>query len=144
MNVSKPTTEVQARLDSLLRDFEALGARQVGYPCNQTFDYSALLPFLRYCPNNVGDPFHTSNFRSNTHEMEREVIGRFADMMRLERDRAWGYVTSGGTEGNMYGLYMGAGAIPRRRDILLPGHPLQRRQDIGCAEDAQHHDKEPG
>ena len=112
MNVSKPTTEVQARLDSLLRDFEALGARQVGYPCNQTFDYSALLPFLRYCPNNVGDPFHTSNFRSNTHEMEREVIGRFADMMRIERDRAWGYVTSGGTEGNMYGLYMGRELFP--------------------------------
>ena len=78
--------------------FEEQSARQVGYPCNQEFDYSALLPFLRYCPNNVGDPFHTSNFRSNTHEMEREVIGRFADMMRLPRDRAWGYVTSGGAE----------------------------------------------
>ena len=112
MNDPKPATEIQARLDALLRDFEVLGARQVGYPCNQEFDYSALLPFLQYCPNNVGDPFHTSNFRSNTHEMEREVIGRFADMMRIERDRAWGYVTSGGTEGNMYGLYMGRELFP--------------------------------
>ena len=116
MNDAKPlhkaATETQARLDALLAYFEEQRARQVGYPCNQDFDYSALTPFLDYCPNNVGDPFHPSNFRSNTHEMEREVIGRFADMMRIERDRAWGYVTSGGTEGNMYGLYMGRELFP--------------------------------
>ena len=102
----------QERLDALLRDFEALHRRQVGYPCNQDFDYSALLPFLSYTPNNIGDPFHDSNFQSNTHEMEREVVGFFADLMRLPRDQAWGYVTSGGTEGNMYGLYIGRETFP--------------------------------
>ena len=105
-------TQTQERLNGLLRDFESLKLQQVGYPCNQNFDYSALLPFLSYCPNNVGDPFHDSNFRSNTHEMEREVIGLFADMMHLSRDDAWGYVTSGGTEGNMYGLYIGREMFP--------------------------------
>ena len=102
----------QERLDALLRDFQALSQHQVGYPCNQDFDYSALLPFLAFCPNNVGDPFHDSNFQSNTHEMEREVIDFFADLMRLPRDQAWGYVTSGGTEGNMYGLYIGREIFP--------------------------------
>ena len=101
------STGTQQRLDALLRNFEELRHRLVGYPCNQSFDYSALLPFLSYCPNNVGDPFHDSNFRSNTHEFEREVIGLFADLMHLPQDQAWGYVTSGGTEGNMYGLYIG-------------------------------------
>ena len=105
-------TRTQQRLDALLRDFEALHQHQVGYPCNQNFDYSALLPFLSYCPNNVGDPFHDSNFRSNTHEMEREVVGFFADLMHLPQDQAWGYVTSGGTEGNMYGLYIGREMFP--------------------------------
>ena len=105
-------TQTQERLNGLLRDFESLKLQQVGYPCNQNFDYSALLPFLNYCPNNVGDPFHDSNFRSNTHEMEREVVGLFADMMHLSRDDAWGYVTSGGTEGNMYGLYIGREMFP--------------------------------
>ena len=105
-------TQTQERLNGLLRDFESLKLQQVGYPCNQNFDYSALLPFLSYCPNNVGDPFHDSNFRSNTHEMEREVVGLFADMMHLSRDDAWGYVTSGGTEGNMYGLYIGREMFP--------------------------------
>ena len=102
----------QERLDALLREFEGLRAHNVGYPCNQDFDYSALLPFMAYCANNVGDPFHDSNFQSNTHEMEREVINIFADLMRLSREDAWGYVTSGGTEGNMYGLYMGREAFP--------------------------------
>ena len=105
-------TDTQQRLDALLRDFEELRHRLVGYPCNQEFDYSALLPFLSYSANNVGDPFHESNFQSNTHEMEREVIGIFADLMHLPKDQAWGYVTSGGTEGNMYGLYIGREMFP--------------------------------
>ena len=95
-------TQTQKRLDALLKEFEELSAQQVGYPCNQDFDYSELLPFLQYSANNVGDPLHGSSFRINT----------FADMMHLSRDRAWGYVTSGGTEGNMYGLYMGREIFP--------------------------------
>ena len=102
----------EERLDGLLESFDVAAAHMLGYPVNQDFDYSALFPFLQYCANNVGDPFHDSNFASNTHEIEREVIGTFADMMRLPRDDAWGYVTSGGTEGNMYGLYMGREMFP--------------------------------
>ena len=105
-------TQTQKRLDALLKDFEELSARQVGYPCNQDFDYSELLPFLQYCANNVGDPFHGSGFGSNTHELEYEVVNTFADMMHLSRDQAWGYVTSGGTEGNMYGLFLGREIFP--------------------------------
>ena len=88
------------RLDSLLREFDELGRRAVGYPCNLDFDYTALLPFMRYVANNVGDPFHDSNFQSNTHEIEREVIGIFAGLMHISHEDVWGYVTSGGTEGN--------------------------------------------
>ena len=110
MNEPNPLTK--AHLDALKRDFEELAQRQVGYPCNQSFDYSELTPFLEYTLNNVGDPFHDSNFRSNTHEIEREVIARFASLMHLEQEQAWGYVTSGGTEGNMYGIYMGRELFP--------------------------------
>ena len=102
----------QARLRELLDSFEDMAKSQVGYPVNQDFDYSDLWPFLQYSANNVGDPFQGSNFRINTHEIEREVISTFADLMRLEQDQAWGYVTSGGTEGNMYGLYMGRELFP--------------------------------
>ncbi|MCY4383064.1 MAG: histidine decarboxylase [Nitrospinae bacterium] len=110
MNEPNPLT--RAHLDALRSEFEELSRLQVGYPCNQNFDYSDLLPFMEYSLNNVGDPFHDSNFRSNTHEIEREVIARFASLMRLEQEHAWGYVTSGGTEGNMYGIYMGRELFP--------------------------------
>ncbi len=110
--MNEPNPLIRAHLDALKRDFEELAQRQVGYPCNQSFDYSDLTPFLEYTLNNVGDPFHDSNFRSNTHEIEREVIARFASLMHLEQEQAWGYVTSGGTEGNMYGIYMGRELFP--------------------------------
>ena len=32
--------------------------------------------------------------------------------MRLDPDEAWGYVTSGGTEGNLYGLYLAREMFP--------------------------------
>ena len=51
-------------------------------------------------------PFHQTNYRANTHEFEQEVIFHFAQLMGLDPEDAWGYVTSGGTEGNMYGLYL--------------------------------------
>ncbi len=103
----------QTRLNAMLKKFQTLAQSQVGYPCNQKFDYSELSVFMRYCLNNVGDPFHESNFRSNTLQIEREVIAEFADLMHLPQAQAWGYVTSGGTEGNMYGLYLGRELYPK-------------------------------
>lgn len=111
MNPLSPAA--RQRLEALQQDFEELRPSQIGYPVNQDFDYSELLPFLKYCANNVGDPFHDSNFRSNSHAIEREVVATFAQLMRLDPDQAWGYVTSGGTEGNMYGLYMGRELYPQ-------------------------------
>ncbi len=105
-------TETQERLDRLLTEIQSASNQQIGYPTNQNFDYSPLLPFLKYSLNNVGDPFHDSNYWSNTHEMERDVITRFARLMRLEPDEAWGYVTSGGTESNLYGLYLAREMFP--------------------------------
>ena len=99
--------DASQRLDQLLKGFDTEAPYLVGYPINQDMDYSDLFPFLRYAANNVGDPFQGSNLRLNTHDIEREVVHAFADLMNLDRGQAWGYVTSGGTEGNMYGLYMG-------------------------------------
>ena len=104
--------EIQDRLDSLLEHMKAAAGRQVGFPGNQNFDYSPLLPFFEFSLNNLGDPFHNSIYRSNTHRIEREVIAHFAGLTRIDPERAWGYVTSGGTEGNMYGLYLARDRFP--------------------------------
>ena len=104
--------EARARLEAIIEGFQAAAQTQIGYPVNQDYDYSDLLPILQYSANNIGDPFQGSNFHMNTHDIEREVVAYFADLMRLEQEQAWGYVTSGGTEGNMYGLYMGRETFP--------------------------------
>ncbi len=104
--------EIQARLDELMDEVKSASQMQVGYPTNQTYEYKGLSSFLDYSINNVGDPFHESNYRSNTHAFEREVIAHFAGLMRIRPEDAWGYVTSGGTEGNMYGPYLARELFP--------------------------------
>ena len=100
-------TDIDERIHAVLSEFRLLSPFSAGYPVNQDFDYSALYPLLAYCANNVGDPFAYSRYQSNTHEVEREVVSAMAELARLPAEEAWGYVTSGGTEGNMYGIYVG-------------------------------------
>ena len=98
--------EDQERLDKLFEKFEQSRPRFIGYPCNQVWDYSSLFRFLNFNANNVGDPFQGSLIKLNTHEFEREVLEEFAKYTQADPENYWGYVTSGGTEGNMYGLYL--------------------------------------
>jgi histidine decarboxylase len=100
------------RLDALHAELDAFRPRNVGYPCNQVFDYSELFRFLEFSMNNVGDPFSGSNYRLNTMEFERDVVTEFARLTRAPENDWWGYVTSGGTEGNMYGLYVARELYP--------------------------------
>ncbi len=85
---------------------ESFQRRSIGYPTNQHFAYDELVPFLDFSANNVGDPFSGSNVAQNTHAFEREVIEAFAGFVGSSLDESWGYVTNGGTEGNMYGLFL--------------------------------------
>ena len=100
-------TELDDRIHQVLSEFQLLSPFFAGYPVNQDFDYSPLYPLLGFAANNVGDPFGHSRYQANTHETEREVVRAVAELVRLPADQAWGYVTSGGTEGNMYGIYVG-------------------------------------
>jgi histidine decarboxylase len=96
----------QARLDELLRTLDERAPRTVGYPGSGRFDYSPLLPLLKYPINNIGDPFTSSSFPLNTHAFERDVVRWFAELYHAPADGAWGYVTHGGTEGNLYALFL--------------------------------------
>ena len=100
-------SELDERIHQVRSEFELLSPFSAGYPVNQNFDYSALYPLLAFAANNIGDPFGYSRYQSNTHETEREVVHTIAEMVRLPAEEAWGYVTTGGTEGNMYGIYVG-------------------------------------
>jgi histidine decarboxylase len=100
------------RLDEFLAEVERLSATFVGYPCSQDYDYPELAPFLRFALNNVGDPFGESIYRENTFAFEREVIAFFQKHLRAGDSETWGYMTAGGTEGNLYGLYLARELYP--------------------------------
>jgi len=100
------------RLDAL---FDRLTERRetfVGYPCTADLDYHELDRFLNFPLNNVGDPFKDGTYGLHTHEFEREVILWFAELLHASEDDIWGYVTNGGTEGNLYGLYLARELYP--------------------------------
>ena len=80
---------IETRLAELLKEIKDGDQWQVGYPGNQNFDYSPLIPFLSHCLNNIGDPFHQTHYRGNTHQFEREVILHFAQLTGLGPDDAW-------------------------------------------------------
>ncbi len=86
--------------------------KAVGYPVSQDFDYSELKDFINIPFNNVGDPFIDSTYGVNSNEMEREVVHFFADLFNAPKDNWWGYVTNGGSEGNLYSLYLAREKYP--------------------------------
>ena len=113
MNIRpKLSADDRRKLDDLHARFSKLRRYYVGYPCNADFDFTELMPFFEFAINNIGDPFGGSNIPLNTHDIEREVLADFAEFTHAPKDGWWGYVTSGGTEGNMYGLYVARELFP--------------------------------
>lgn len=102
----------QTRLDELYQLLENQTRTFVGYPCRANFDYSELFRFLSIPINNLGDPFAPSTYRLHTKDIEREVIEWFAELTHAKPAEFWGYVTNGGTEGNLYGLYLARELMP--------------------------------
>lgn len=101
------------KLKKLLTELQSLRDTFVGYPCNSDFDYSELFEFLKLPLNNVGDPFSPGTYFTNTRKFEHEVMDWFAKLNGAPMDNYWGYVTNGGTEGNMYGLYLARELYPK-------------------------------
>lgn len=91
---------LEARLQKALTTF-------LGYPCNTSYNYSALSPFANVNINNVGCPYSSSTYKANTKDIERSVLAWFADLWNIHPDKVWGYITNGSTESNLQGLYVG-------------------------------------
>jgi histidine decarboxylase len=102
-----------ARLDTLYLTLEEATTRFLGYPVSKDFDSGQLKRFLDFPINNLGDPFVESTFLVGTRELEREVVEFVAELLRAPAGGTWGYVTNGGTEGNLYGLYLARELLPK-------------------------------
>jgi len=103
---SRLSPDDERRLEALMQQVRNARDTEMGYPTNALFDYSRLLPFFGFPLNNCGDPFVPTRFQLNTHEFERDVLNIFAQLTAFPQQECWGYVNNGGTEGNMYGLFL--------------------------------------
>ncbi|XP_015083905.1 histidine decarboxylase-like [Solanum pennellii] len=104
-------------LDMILTQYlETLSKRKkyhIGYPTNMHYEHHATLaPLLQFHLNNFGDPFaqHPTDFHSK--DFEVAVLDWFAQLWEIEKNEYWGYITSGGTEGNLHGLLVGRELLP--------------------------------
>ena len=113
MNLSGAGTDYRKQLQTLLAAVKENTHNFLGYPVSKDFDYSELIPFLQYPLNNLGDPFVDSTYAVDSREMEKEVVRFFAEMFRAPSEDWWGYVTNGGSEGNLYGLYLARELYPK-------------------------------
>lgn len=107
------TLSDECTLHALLEKVSTKANNFLGFPVSKDFDYLQLMPFLQYPLNNLGDPFVESTYGVDTREIEKEVIHFFAGLFRAEPDNYWGYVTNGGSEGNLYGLYLARELYPK-------------------------------
>ncbi|MCT4642153.1 MAG: histidine decarboxylase [Bacteriovoracaceae bacterium] len=101
---------------ALLQDFYTYLLKQrkqmIGYPSNQSYNFENLYKFFELSINNIGDPLSEGPYKLKAHKFEKEVVEFLADLVGVEGDNFWGYVTNGGTEGNMYGLYIAREIYP--------------------------------
>lgn len=102
----------QLRLDRFIATLRRRTETEIGYPSAHDLDYTELAPLLAFSLNNIGDPFAQSGYGLNSHEFEREAVAFYAGLTRAPRDGWWGYVGNGGTEGNLYGLYLARERYP--------------------------------
>lgn len=104
-----PDQKIKEVLSEIIKQNKTL----IGYPVSKDFDYSPLNEFLKYSINNVGDPFEDTTSKIQTHALEREVIDFFAELFRADPKNYWGYITNGGSESNLYGLYLARELFPK-------------------------------
>ena len=99
-----------------LKSYMALAVERskyfIGYPIARDFDYSELYPLFELPLNNVGDPQIESTYDLNSRSLEQEVLEFFAELFKAPVNNWWGYVTNGGSEGNLYGLYVARELYP--------------------------------
>ena len=102
---------MNARLRAVEARLAAAALTNIGFPVARDIDYRPLAPLLGHLLNNLGDPRINPLYPGHVHDLEREVLDFTAELFRAPP--GWsGYLTSGGTEGNLYGLWLGRTKFP--------------------------------
>ncbi len=85
-----------------------LRTHHFGYPANMC-EKSILFDILKsiekdgFLANNCGDVNEVGNYQMDSKKIERDILRLFAEKFGIE-DNYWGYITSGGSESNQWGI----------------------------------------
>lgn len=94
-----------------------------GYPANMTQD-SAMTKYLRIketelpLMNNCGDPYDAGNYLMDSKGYEQALLNKLFKHFGLDIEkgaRPWGYITTGGSESNKWGIHNGLKKFPNGR-----------------------------
>jgi histidine decarboxylase len=105
--------ELMGRLVQTEQRMRAAHQTHLGYPYNLAFGPGVPATLQQFLINNLGDPYVGSHYASEVCGLEREAV---AWLMRLwgcvNLDDYWGTIGASGTEGNIWGIYLGREALP--------------------------------
>jgi histidine decarboxylase len=105
--------ELLDRLVQTEQRMRAAHQTHLGYPYNLSFGPGVPATLQQFLINNLGDPYVGSHYASEVCGLEREAV---AWLMRLwgcaQLDDFWGTIGASGTEGNIWGIYLGREALP--------------------------------
>ena len=84
----------------------------IGFPHNLDFNNDHLFEYLNFHINNAGDPQNYATDRLHARDTELAVLNFFSNIYKLPSNDRWGYIASGGTEGNEMGLCLARSKYP--------------------------------
>ncbi len=109
--------EFLAMADAVYEQNQSRRDSMFGYPANMQDD-SFCTQYLReveshlFLMNNCGDPYQRGNYGMDSKELEQKIITMVAENLGIRRQDCWGYITSGGTEGNYWAIREGCKQLP--------------------------------
>jgi histidine decarboxylase len=95
------------------RRMRAAHETHLGYPYNLSFEPGVPASLGNYLINNLGDPYAGSHFGSEVCQLEREAVNWLMQLWQCDDPAEfWGSIGASGTEGNLWGIYLGREALP--------------------------------
>lgn len=127
----KVVIPLTGEMDKFYSSLKASAPSMLGYPGNLNNDFSKLYNFFDFIINNVGDPYGTeASYRMHSKEYEKKVLEFFRKVYNFDSKSFWGYLTSGGTEGNLMGLLMGRIKYPEGIVYSTDGHYSIKKNSV--------------
>ncbi|MCX6730488.1 MAG: histidine decarboxylase [Candidatus Roizmanbacteria bacterium] len=105
--------KIHDHLDKYIDQMKLLENKYLGFPNNMKYDYEFITKACGIYINNAGDPFSTLSWKKHSKHFEQEVVHFFLELYHMTKKDGWGYITSGGTEGNMEGMFLARESLPK-------------------------------